>query len=172
VQHTDPETWPISDPTWRAFAEQFAEQWKIAHRRHLRDGVLVGVDHLGLTVQDVERSARWYQDVLGFEPVGRLGTPDGPRQKIFLRHPDLAIRLGLVQHRDGAKHRFDETHTGLDHLAFAVPTPAALRHWCSLLRQHGVVYSPIAAAHSIPGAEVIVFRDPDNIQLELFARHG
>jgi glyoxylase I family protein len=133
--------------------------------------VLVGLHHLGLTVQDVERSARWYEDVLGFDEAGRLGTPDDARQKIFLRHPDLAIRLGLVQHRDGAPHRFDETRTGLDHLAFAVPTAAALRQWCALLTDLGVEYSPIAAARSIPRAEVVVLRDPDNIQLELFAQN-
>jgi catechol 2,3-dioxygenase-like lactoylglutathione lyase family enzyme len=133
-----------------------------------RDGVLVGVHHLGLTVRNVDQSARWYEDVLGFAEVGRLGAPHDARQKIFLRHPDLAIRLGLVQHRDGTPARFDETHTGLDHLAFAVPTAAALRHWCDLLDDNGVVYSPIAAARSIENAEVVVFRDPDNIQLELF----
>ncbi|MCW2750638.1 MAG: Glyoxalase/bleomycin resistance protein/dioxygenase, partial [Aeromicrobium sp.] len=33
----------------------------------------------------------------------------------------------------------------------------------------GVVHSPIADANTIPGAAVLVFRDPDNIQLELFA---
>jgi hypothetical protein len=30
-------------------------------------------------------------------------------------------------------------------------------------------HSPITAVNSIPGAAVLVFRDPDNIQLELFA---
>jgi hypothetical protein len=33
----------------------------------------------------------------------------------------------------------------------------------------GIVHSSIAAANSLPGAVVLVFRDPDNIQLELFA---
>ena len=32
-----------------------------------------------------------------------------------------------------------------------------------------MVHSPITAANSVPGAAVLVFRDPDNIQLELFA---
>jgi hypothetical protein len=31
-----------------------------------------------------------------------------------------------------------------------------------------VVHSLVAHANSIPGAEVLVLRDPDNIQLELF----
>src|SRR5262245_46251387 len=111
---------------------RFATRRPSAMNTHAQ--VLVGVHHLGLTVQDVERSTRWYENVLGFGESGRLGTPDDPRQKIFLRHPDLAIRLGLVQHRNGATHRFDETHTGLDHLAFAVPAVAALRRWCERQR--------------------------------------
>ena len=134
--------------------------------------VLVGLHHLGLTVRDVEQSARWYEGVLGFDEVGRLGKAGDARQKIFLRHPDLAIRLGLVQHRDGGTRRFDETHTGLDHLSFAVPTAAALRRWYELLTDLEVVHSPIAEVRSIPDARVVVFRDPDNIQLELFAQHS
>ena len=29
---------------------------------------LQGIDHIALSVRDVERSAKWYVDVLGFEP--------------------------------------------------------------------------------------------------------
>ena len=29
-------------------------------------GMLIGIHHLGLTVRDVEASAAWYEDVLGF----------------------------------------------------------------------------------------------------------
>ena len=135
-------------------------------------GALVGVHHLGLTVRDAERSARWYEEVLGFSEVGRTSTSDGARHKIFLRRPNLAIRLGLVQHRDGGQHPFDETHVGLDHLAFAVPSATALRQWCELLADRGVIHSPIAEARSISDAKVVVFRDPDNTQLELFAQNG
>lgn len=64
---------------------------------------------------------------------------------------------------------FDETASGLDHLAFAVPGHDELVGWARQLEELGVHFSPIAASLSIPGAEVIVLRDPDNIQLELFA---
>ena len=36
------------------------------------------------------------------------------------------------------------------------------------LEAAGAQYSQVAAANSIPGAAVVVFRDPDNIQLEIF----
>jgi catechol 2,3-dioxygenase-like lactoylglutathione lyase family enzyme len=129
---------------------------------------LVGIHHLGLTVLDVERSAHWYEDVLGFAEVGRIGSDHDERRKIFLRHDGLSLRLGLVAHRDGPRRPFDETAPGLDHLSFAVPDRAALERWCERLEEHGVGYSAIAEARSIPGATVVVFRDPDNIQLELF----
>jgi hypothetical protein len=41
--------------------------------------------------------------------------------------------------------------------------------WAARLTAAAVVHSPVTAANSVPGAAVLVFRDPDNIQLELFA---
>ena len=130
---------------------------------------LRGIHHLGLTVTNVERSARWYQDVLGFHEVGRLGGPADLRRKIFLGHDEFGVRLGLVAHRGAGWFRFDETMPGLDHLSFAVGDRDELEWWCRRLFDRGVAYSPIAEARSIAGAVVVVFRDPDNIQLELFA---
>lgn len=130
---------------------------------------IVGIHHLGLTVSDVERSARWYQDVLGFERIGQLGDAAAERRKIFLRHAGLDARLGLVEHRTSSRRAFDETESGLDHLAFAVSSREELESWARRLEELGVRFSPIAASLSIPGAAVIVFRDPDNVQLELFA---
>jgi catechol 2,3-dioxygenase-like lactoylglutathione lyase family enzyme len=63
---------------------------------------------------------------------------------------------------------FDELRVGLDHLAFAVTDRDELDAWSQRLTLAGVTHSPVAAANSIPGAAVLVLRDPDNIQLELF----
>ena len=83
-----------------------------------------------------------------------------------------AARLGLVQHRASSTRPFDETQIGLDHLAFRVDGRAALDSWAQRLAAAGVPASPVASSLSIPGAAVLVFRDPDNIQLELFADPG
>jgi catechol 2,3-dioxygenase-like lactoylglutathione lyase family enzyme len=127
-----------------------------------------GLHHFGLTVRDVEASAAWYVDVLGFQRVGEFNSPDGARRKVFLRHKGLRARLGLTQHRESGQDLFDETRVGLDHLAFAVSDRAELDAWAERLGAAAVVHSSIAPANSIPGAAVLVFRDPDNIQLELF----
>jgi glyoxylase I family protein len=127
------------------------------------------IHHLGLTVRDVDASAAWYAQVLGFQRVGEWDSPDGTRRKVFLRHNGLRARLGLTQHRGGRRDVFDEQRVGLDHLAFAVADRAELDAWAARLAAAAVPHSPVAAANSIPGAAVLVFRDPDNIQLELFA---
>jgi glyoxylase I family protein len=129
---------------------------------------LKGVHHLGLTVRDVEASAEWYVAVLGFRRDGGYASPDGMRRKVFLRHDGLLARLGLTEHRAGDHEPFDETRVGLDHLAFGVGGRDELHRWADRLAAAGVAHSPIAEANSIPGAAVLVFRDPDNIQLELF----
>ena len=128
-----------------------------------------GLHHFGLTVRDVEASAGWYERVLGFRRIDHYDAPDGARRKVFLEHDDLDVRVGLTQHRDGSVEQFDEMRVGLDHLAFAVRDRDDLDSWSRRLAAAGVTTSPISPANSIPGAFVLVFRDPDNIQLELFA---
>jgi glyoxylase I family protein len=127
------------------------------------------VHHLGLTVTDVDASAQWYAAVLGFAVAGDYASADGGRRKVFLRHDGFDVRLGLCQHGAGSTARFDERVPGLDHLAFAVDSVAELRQWEARLRAHDVPYTPATPANTIDGAHVLVFRDPDNIQLELIA---
>jgi glyoxylase I family protein len=59
--------------------------------------------------------------------------------------------------------------TRLDHLAFTVADREELDAWATRLADAAAVHYPVTAANSVPGAAVLVFRDPDNIQLELFA---
>ena len=126
------------------------------------------IHHLGLTVRDVDASAAWYQEVLGFQRAGEYSAPDGARRKVFLRHDGLRARLGLTQHQHGNREGFDETRIGLDHLSFAVSSRKDLDDWAQRFSDAGVTFSPVAMANSIPGAAALVFRDPDTIQLELF----
>ena len=127
------------------------------------------IHHLGLTVRDAAASARWYEDVLGFRPSGGYVSDDASRRKVFLTHDGLDVRIGLCQHTASTGDRFDETRPGLDHLSFEVGSLDDLRGWEQRLRDAAVDCSPIATANTLAGASVLVFRDPDNIQLELIA---
>jgi hypothetical protein len=51
-----------------------------------------------------------------------------------------------------------------------VASTESLIWWEKRLEDSGVPHSSLAAARSVSGATVLVFRDPDNIQLEFFLR--
>jgi glyoxylase I family protein len=86
-----------------------------------------------------------------------------------LAHPDSGWVLGVRQYPQYPDSQFDEFHTGLDHFAFGVESRAELEAWEQRLTDAAVPFTPIA---DTPIGSVIVFRDPDNIQLEFFLPAG
>jgi len=94
----------------------------------------------------------------------------------ILADPGMQLMFALHRHETNDGHLFAEPTTGLDHAGFVVPTRADLEVWQEHLETNGVVradtadkpltQSPIADE---PYGSVLVFRDPDNIQLEFFA---
>jgi glyoxylase I family protein len=123
------------------------------------------ISHLDLTVRDLDTSARWYENTLGFTRLFRSDADE--RSSAVLMHAGSGLILGLVQHRDAPGTAFDERHAGLDHLAFAVTDRAELDSWQERLAELGVTHSPVTDDPSGMGT-ALVFRDPDNIQLEMW----
>jgi glyoxylase I family protein len=105
-----------------------------------------GFSHFSATVTDVEASASWYQRVLGLQ---RLPAP-----------------FGLHHNEGNDGHPFDESRTGLDHIAMNVADRAALDSWAVWLDSQGVPHSGVNDAEEPIPYSALIFRDPDNIQLE------
>jgi glyoxylase I family protein len=124
---------------------------------------ITGGHHIALTVSDLDGSTRWYSELLGMEVIFE-GEDDTVRFKV-LAHSASGWLVGLRQYASGSGDVFDEFRTGLDHFAFAVSSAAELQAWEAELEQRGVTYTPTTQT---PMGSVIVFRDPDNIQLELW----
>jgi len=118
------------------------------------------VHHVSLSVTDLERSREWYERVLLLHEV-RSATIAGVTLTVL---GASGFSLTLCQHPANRGEPFQETVTGLDHLSFAVADVEALRAWVAHFDRVGVAHSPIAED---PFGPVLVFRDPDNIQLEL-----
>jgi catechol 2,3-dioxygenase-like lactoylglutathione lyase family enzyme len=124
---------------------------------------ITGFGHIDLTVTDAERSARWWEEVMGFTLVNAQDGPNG-RYRSLMHSCGVAVimRTPPVLVAD----RFDDRVVGLDHLAFNVADRAQLEAWARHLDDCGVVHSGVQEEN---GGPLIVFRDPDNIQLEVYA---
>ena len=124
---------------------------------------LKGLSHIELTVSDCDRAARWWQDVMGFVLVHQFHG-DGFEGRNLV-HSSLVTVAVMTHDATAETGTFDETRVGLDHLAFEVANRKELERWVTHLDAHGVSNTGIIDAEFGP---TLVFRDPDNIQLEFF----
>ena len=130
--------------------------------------------HLALTVTDVDTSVGWYEAVFGVSFRVDVPHPGGVGK--LLADDTRQLMIVLHRHDTNDGKLFSETTNGLDHAGFMVQTRGDLEAWQDHLESNGVVradvankpmtQSPIADE---PYGSVLVFRDPDNIQLELFS---
>lgn len=116
------------------------------------------LNHAVLWVSDVDRSASFYQRVLGFQEVERMGDA-----ACFMRgsgsdnHHDLAVMRAAApgQARAGA--------TGLYHLAWQVGSIDELAEAAVLLAQEGSLVG--MSDHGV--SKSLYAKDPDGIEFEL-----
>jgi len=81
----------------------------------------LGIDHLGLTVPDLDKSVSFFTDCLGWKEVG--GKPDYPSKFIS----DGSSVLTIWQAQTDAPVTFDrKTNVGLHHLALKLASEDAL----------------------------------------------
>lgn len=125
---------------------------------------LNGVLETALYVDDLDRAARFYEDVLGLSPLtgdSRFRAYDAGGRSVlllFLRGTTLhmvTVPGGTIPPHDG---------NGPLHVAFAVRA-ADIAAWEKRLDEHGI---PIAGRTAWPrGGDSLYFRDPDGHLLEL-----
>jgi catechol 2,3-dioxygenase-like lactoylglutathione lyase family enzyme len=120
------------------------------------------IGHVALYVSDVERSMRFYRDVLGFHVSDIYGDDIMPGGAVFLRcnpdHHGIALFKATGANPAGA---------GLHHLAFEVPTLDDVFTARAHLRANNVPIDFDGRRRA--GAQIAVeFRDPDNHRLEIY----
>ena len=130
---------------------------------------ITGLSHIDLTVTDLDRSEAWYTDLFGLQRVLDGRNDDHHFASRYLLHPESLLIIGLVAHDPAADRPaddgVDEHRIGLDHLSLNVASAEELAAWRDRLVERGIDHSPIAESDRW---DVLVFRDPDHIQLELF----
>lgn len=135
---------------------------------------LGGIHHIRLTVTDIDRSRKFYTDLLGFKVAVEAPASDDPKSDpsypvlwggCVMANGDYLLGLRPVAAKGD---RFDEDRVGLDHLSFGLESRAKLDEAIRMLDQRGVPHGAVRELTSF-GICVLPFRDPDNIQLELTA---
>src|SRR5205823_14375650 len=110
------------------------------------------LDHIALSVRDVERSAQWYADVLGFKRQHE-GMWEGV--PIFVGNGDAAIALFPACEEIGSTSH-DRAAVRTPHFAFRADRENFLRAQDELKKR---AISLDCQAHAIPRS--IYFRAPD-----------
>jgi glyoxylase I family protein len=145
---------------------------------------LRGIDHIGITVPDLDAAERWFIDVLGAVHVYTLGAKrddegDWMRTQLGV-HPRTVIReirflrlgngsnieLFDYDSADGQNPQPRNSDIGGYHLALYVDDmDAAIAH----LRAHDVeiMGEPVASAGASEGQRWLYFRSPWGLQFEL-----
>ena len=133
---------------------------------------VTGFNHVSITVTDLEASLAWYQRLLGADRVP-MKFPHFDREDTgygeLLVEPRSGVLIGLHTNTGNDGERFNEARTGLDHLALTVASRDDLEAWTAWLDELGIEHSGVRTGDQPFPFATVVFRDPDNIQLELFA---
>ncbi|MGH9095068.1 MAG: VOC family protein [Acidimicrobiales bacterium] len=118
------------------------------------------LNHAVLYVRDVERSVRFYADVLGFRPIVQFPGA------AFLRAADSTNDhdLGLFQIGEGAEDSAaGRRSVGLYHLAWEVDTLGELQRVAGVLRQAGA----LVGASDHHSTKSLYAKDPDGLEFEV-----
>jgi catechol 2,3-dioxygenase len=118
------------------------------------------IGHLVLNVTDVERSTKFYRDVVGFQ-VSRY-RPDGTGA--FLTCGVVHHNLALFKAPEGARPS-EKGAIGLNHFAFKVASYQGLQEAHKRLVEAGATIDHIVD-HGMTRS--VYFLDPDGIEMELF----
>ncbi len=129
------------------------------------------VNHVGLAVSDIQRSRRFYEDVLGFSFRSEAEFPDAATAKLLAVEPPLDLRVVYLQ-RDGwvlelmtyssltPRRERPMNEPGLTHISVCVDDVAAA---CARAADLGGEHLP---HRGFPGM-VEMIRDPDGQLIEL-----
>jgi catechol 2,3-dioxygenase-like lactoylglutathione lyase family enzyme len=140
------------------------------------------LDHVSVTVSDLDRSIAFYRDVVGLELLDR-GTADEPELSDVLSVDDVEIEwaelslgpviLELVRYvtRGGAPAEVDVKRPGATHIGIAVedivPATTRLRAANALISRKVVT---LAEDSDWNGAKIVYATDPDGVTIELVER--
>ncbi len=120
-----------------------------------------GLHHTALVSGDVERTVRFYQDVLGFPLTELIENRDFPGSSHFFFDIGNHNLLAFFDFPGLELGPYQEVLGGLHHVAISI----APEQWRSAVRR----LEEAGVPHEVHSEVSVYFRDPDGARLELIA---
>jgi len=117
--------------------------------------------HVGVGVSDLERSIRFYTEVLEMNLTARRELPNGT--VLAMLSCASGTEVELIYRKEPGPTAPESIGIGIRHIAFSVPDIDAS---VSVLKSRGVSFHREPAAKPAP-MRVAFFRDPDGVDIEL-----
>ena len=133
--------------------------------------MLEAIDHLDLVVTDLERSLRFYTELL--KPLGYVRTAEIEGEQgervVYVGRP---TGFGSVSVREAKGRReYDRYDVGVHHVAFSAVSRAVVDGRAEWLRSNGATIESGPEEYGYtPGYYAVFFYDPDGIKLEIVHR--
>ena len=126
-----------------------------------------GVHHVDLVVSSIERSLRFYTELLG--PLGfhRVAEVEGERGETiwYIGGPGSSVGLREAQSESPP---YDRYRVGVHHLAFEAPSRAEVDERAAWVRTQEVELESEPQEYTYsPGYYAVFFYDPDGLKLEI-----
>ena len=120
-----------------------------------------GLHHTALISSDVERTVRFYQDVLGFPLTELIENRDYPGSSHFFFDIGNGNLVAFFDFPGLDVGPYAEVLGGLHHMAISVDP----EHWQELVQRLG----DAGVEHAVHSGVSVYFRDPDGARIELIA---
>jgi catechol 2,3-dioxygenase-like lactoylglutathione lyase family enzyme len=120
-----------------------------------------GLHHTALISSDVERTVRFYQDVLGFPLTELIENRDYPGSSHFFFDIGNGNLLAFFDFPGLDVGPYAEVLGGLHHMAISVDPD----RWAALVEQ----LTEAGVEHEVHSGVSVYFRDPDGARIELIA---
>lgn len=122
--------------------------------------------HTMIRVKDLDRSVRFYTEVIGLREQRRAVLEKAAATLVFISDEEGHHAIELTFNHDGRDY---ELGNQFGHFAFGVPDLDAAR---DELARHGVEFSRGPYQVREGGSRIAFIRDPDGVELELIESGG